>query len=147
MGNTERNWNLKNINMKNITKILLTLFVFINSIALYRMGIDNLITFYEHFLIALFGAAAWCFGLFRFEKNKHDKEGTKLNFDKYKEDNWDDWAWTFMFSFPIVKYSADLFDIVNKFYDLPIYEAYYLCAGPLSVAVGYGMNWVIKKFA
>lgn len=135
--------------MKNITKIILTLFIFINAIALYRMGIDNLITFYEHFMIAIFGAAAWCFGLFRLEKNKSEKEipKRKLNWEEYKSDNWEDWVWAFILSFPIVKYSSDLFDIVNKFYDLPIYDAYYLCAGPLSVAVGYGMNWIVNKFA
>lgn len=135
--------------MKNITKILVGGFLIVNTIALYRIGVDNLITFYEHFMIAIFGAAAWCFGLFRLEKNKAEKEipKRKLNWEEYKSDNWEDWVWTFILSFPIVKYSSDLFDIVNKFYDLPIYEVYYLCAGPLSVAVGYGMNWIINKFS
>lgn len=135
--------------MKTITKILVGFFLIVNAIALYRMGIDDLITFYEHFLIAIFGAALFCFGLFRNEKNKAEKEipKRKLNWEEYKSDNWEDWAWTFLWSFPIVKYSYDFFDILNKYYEVPIYEVYYLGAGPLSVAIGYGINWVINKFS
>lgn len=132
--------------MKNITKATLGLFIFVNAIAFYRIGLDQLVIFYEHFLIASFGAAAWCFGLFRNEKNKHDKAGTKISFNEYREKNWDDWLWSFVFSLPLVWYMSDFIELMGRVYQLPEYSAYYLMAGPLSVAAGYGINWVINKF-
>lgn len=133
--------------------ILVGIVILVNAIAWYRVGIDNLIAFYEHLLISVFGAFAFCFALFRMAKNSFEKESKQLNlvrkfdFAAYKEDNWEDWIWTFIFCFPITYYGESVFAATGTYFNIPVYEFYYLGAGPLSVVVGYGLNWLLQKFA
>lgn len=127
--------------------ILVGIVILVNAIAWYRVGLDNLITFYEHLFISGFGAFAFCFGLFRLEKNKKEKAGEKLDWPTYKSENWEDWVWTLIFCFPITYYGESVFAAVGAYFNIPVYEFYYLGAGPLSVVVGYGLNWILQKFA
>jgi hypothetical protein len=121
-------------------------FIAITLYCTFRIGFNATITFYEHLMIATFGAFLWNFGMFRNTKNVHEKNGTEFSWEQYKKDHWEDWAWSFMMSLPVVWFMPDIIKIMNQIWELPPYQAYYLIAGPLSLAAGFGVNWVIKKF-
>lgn len=129
----------------NIKYIVIALVV-INAGLAYRHTLEALIIFYEHLAIALFGAFLWCYGLFRNSKNKAEKALKDFDWPTYKKQNWEDWGWSFLFCFPLVWFMKDFIELMNKVYELPQYDGYYLLAGPLSIAAGYGINWVLNKF-
>jgi hypothetical protein len=107
---------------------------------------EELLIFAWHLFISLFGAILWNFGLFRNAKNKAEKENLILDWSIYKRGHWEDWIWSILCALPLVWFMKDFIHLMNVYYELPEYEGYYLLAGPLSMAIGYGINWVINKF-
>lgn len=104
--------------------------------------------FIWHLIIGWFGVFMWSFGLFHIEKDKADNANQKLDWEDYKQKNWDNWVWTAICAIPVVLFEDVILGIIFFTWSElpPIKDAVFLLAGPLSLAIVWGIKWIKNKF-